>query len=235
MDIASSWGGGEDISVVASGIVAPGGQKLALNDTGDGVLVWYKDHGVQKLMAVGLAASRSIIAWMSDGNSEAWDISSLPNLSFGGQVTTNMTDAEIDTLPGSDSNTAKFNTDKIVQALSEDPASSAAAIYCRSMSIAGHACSLPNMSQLRRIYALRDVIDSLDPTASGNTVYTLSNWGFRARGINPYCCWSSNENNASHAWTVASSGLAYPHDKLAALGVIPILELDPVTLRPLSS
>lgn len=234
MDIASSWGGGVDISVVAPGIVAPGGQKLALNDTGDGVLVWYKDHGVQKLMAVGSADKRGASSWMSDGISEAWDISTLPNLSFSGQVTTNMTDAEIDTLSGSDSNTAKFNTDKIVQALSEDPASSAAAIYCRSVSIAGHACSLPNMNQLRRIYALRDVIDSLDSTASSNTVYKLSNWGFRASGANSYC-WSSSENNDSHAWTVESSGLANPHDKLGAFGVIPILELDPVTLRPLSS
>lgn len=223
-----------DISVVAPGIVAPGGQKLALNDTGDGVLVWYKDHGVQKLMAVGLAASRSHIVWMSDGFSEAWDILSLPNLSFSGQVTTNMTDAGIDTLSGSDSNTAKFNTDKIVQELSEDPASSAAAIYCREQSVAGHVCSLPNMNQLRRIYALRDVIDSLDPTASGNTVYKLSNWGFRASGASSYC-WASNECNGSSAWTVESSGLANPHDKLIALGVIPILELDPVTLRPLSS
>lgn len=234
MDIASSWGGGVDISVVASGIVAPGGQKLALNDTGDGVLVWYKDHGVQKLMAVGLANNRGTSSWMSDGNSDAWDIFTLPNLSFSGQVATNMTDAEIDTLPGSDSNTAKFNTDKIVQALSEDPASSAAAIYCRSVSIAGHACSLPNMNQLRRIRVLRGMIDSLDPTASGNTVYKLSNWGFRASGAKAYC-WSSSEDTASHAWTVVHNGFANPHDKLGQFGVIPILELDPVTLRPLSS
>lgn len=234
MDIASSWGGGVDISVVAPGIVAPGGQKLALNDTGDGVLVWYKDHGVQKLMAVGLAASRSCIEWMSDGYSEAWDISSLPNSFFSGQVTTNMTDAEIDTLSGSDSNTAKLNTDKIVQALSEDPASSAAAIYCREQSVAGHVCSLPNVNQLRRIYALRDVIDSLDPTAPGNTGYKLSNWGFQADGAK-LCCWSSNECRGSDAWIVRVNGSADPADKLAAYGVIPILELDPVTLMPLSS
>ena len=230
-DLRSDWGGGVSITITGA-VTAPGGQKLALNDTGDGVLVWYKDHGVQKLMAVGLAASRSCIAWMSDGISEAWDISSLPNLSFSGQVTTNMTDAEIDTLSGSASNTAKLNTDIIVQALSEDPASSAAAIYCRSVSIAGHACSLPNMNQLRRIYALRDVIDSLDSTASSNTVYKLSNWGFRASGASSYC-WSSNECDGSSAWSVESSGLANPHDKLVAFGVVPILELDPVTLRPL--
>lgn len=231
-DLRSDWGGGVRITITGA-VTAPGGQKLALNDTGDGVLVWYKDHGVQKLMAVGLAASRSCIAWMSDGISEAWDISSLPNLSFSGQVTTNMTDAEIDTLSGSASNTAKLNTDIIVQALSEDPASSAAAIYCRSVSIAGHACSLPNMNQLRRIYALRDVIDSLDSTASSNTVYKLSNWGFPASGANSYCCWSSNECDRSSAWSVKSNGLAALHAKPAAGGVVPILELDPVTLRPL--
>lgn len=213
-------------------ITAPGGQKLALNDTGDAVFVWCKDHGVQKLMAVGLAASRSCIAWMSDGYSEAWDISSLPNLSFSGQVTANMTDAEIDALSGSASNTAKLNTDMIVQALGEDPASSAAAIHCRKRRVAGHACSLPNMNQLRRIYALRDVIDSLDPAASGKTTYKLSNWGFRANGAGSHC-WSSDECDGSSAWSVESSGLANPHDKLVALGVIPILELDPVTLRAL--
>lgn len=229
-DLRSDWGGGVRITITGA-VTAPGGQKLALNDTGDGVLVWYKDHGVQKLMAVGLAASRSCIAWMSDGISEAWDISSLPNLSFSGQVTTNMTDAEIDTLSGSASNTAKLNTDIIVQALSEDPASSAAAIYCRSVSIAGHACSLPNMNQLRRIYALRDVIDSLDSTASSNTVYKLSNWGFRASGASSYC-WSSNECDGSSAWTVESSRLG-GDGKSDRCGVIPILELNPTTLRPL--
>lgn len=231
-DLRSDWGGGVRITITGA-VTAPGGQKLALNDTGDGVLVWYKDHGVQKLMAVGLAASRGHLAWMFGGNSAALDIFTLPNLSFSGQVTTNMTDAEIDTLSGSDSNTAKFNTDTIVQALSEDPASRAAAVYCRSVSIAGHACSLPNMNQLRRIYALQDVVDSLDSTASSNTVYKLSNWGFRASGASSYC-WSSNECDGSSAWTVESSGLANPHDKLGAFGVIPILELDPVTLRPLS-
>ena len=86
---------------------------------GDGVLVWYKDHGVQKLMAVGLANTRGTSSWMPDEYGAAWDIRTLPNLSFNGYVTTNMTDAEIDTLSGSDSNTAKFNTDKIVQALSK--------------------------------------------------------------------------------------------------------------------
>lgn len=213
-------------------ITAPGGQKLALNDTGDAVFVWYKDHGVQKLMAVGLAASRSCIAWMSDGYSEAWDISSLPNLSFSGQVTANMTDAEIDALSGSASNTAKRNTDMIVQSALSDPGS-AAAVYCRSRRIAGHACSLPNMNQLRRIYALRYVIDSLDPAASGKTTYKLSNWGFRANGAAGLRCWASDECDGSSAWSVESSGLANPHDKLVALGVIPILELDPVTLRTL--
>ena len=230
-DLRSDWGGGVRITITGA-VTAPGGQKLALNDTGDGVLVWYKDHGVQKLMAVGLAASRSCTYWMLDESPEAWDISSLPNLSFSGQVTTNMTDAEIDTLSGSASNTAKLNTDIIVQALSEDPASIAAAIYCRSVSIAGHACSLPNMNQLRRIYALRDVIDSLDSTASSTTGRKLSNWGFRESGANAYC-WSSNERDGSSAWSVKSSGLATPYDKRVAFGVVPILELDPVTLRPL--
>lgn len=230
-DLRSDWGGGARITITGA-ITAPGGQKLALNDTGDGVFVWYKDHGVQKLMAVGLAASRGSMAWMNDGRDKAWDIASLPNLSFSGQVATNMTDAEIDALSGSASNTAKLNTDMIVQALSAAPGARAAAMYCRSVSIAGHACSLPNMNQLRRIYALRDVIDSLDSTASSNTVYKLSNWGFRASGANSYC-WSSDECDGSSAWAVESSGLANPHDKLIAFGVIPILELDPVTLRPL--
>lgn len=231
-DLRSDWGGGVRITITGA-VTAPGGQKLALNDTGDGVLVWYKDHGEQKLMAVGLAASRGCRAWMFTGLDDAWDISSLPNSSFSGYVTTNMTDAEIDTLSGSALNTAKINTDLIVQVFDDDPAYSVAAIYCRSVSIAGHACSLPNMNQLRRIYALRDVIDSLDSTASSNTVYKLSNWGFRASSASSYCCWASNEFDHSLAWSVMSSGLAKPQDKLVTFGVVPILELDPVTLRPL--
>lgn len=229
-DLRSDWGGGVRITITGA-LTAPGGQKLALNDTGDAVFVWYKDHGVQKLMAVGLAASRSCTAWLIDEFLEAWDIPSLPNLSFSGQVTANMTDAEIDALSGSASNTAKRNTDMIVNSASSDPGL-AAAVYCRSRRIAGHACSLPNMNQLRRIYALRHAIDSLDPTASGKTTYKLSNWGFTDGGAG-LRCWSSDERDGSSAWSVKSSGLADPYDKFISCGVIPILELDPVTLRPL--
>lgn len=203
---------GDSGNLVKPSVTAPGGQKLALNSTSDGVLVWYTDpyDNVEKLMAVGPASIRTTREWsIADSN-----IPDLPYVPVG----------------SNDANTAKFNTDKIV-AYGLSNYTSTAATACRNKTIGGNACSLPNKQQLVCIWNVRTLIDSLDPTAASRTTFKLSNWGFGANG--GAICWSSTVLNINSGWRVTDTGGTGTHLKTKIFGIIPVLELDPITQKPL--
>lgn len=213
MNIASSWGGGVAISVAA-----PTGERLALNPTGDGVRVWYIDtsDNTEKVMDVALAGQRYTCEYVG-APSHNLRIPGLYSVARG----------------GSDVHTAKYNTEAIlafIDGLAVFPDN--AADTSRRASIAGTVCNLPNVQQTKVIYRLRDIIDSLDSTVSATYTKRLGNWGFGARSA---ACWSSSIYDSAHAWSILSTGSASDAVKSLVCGVIPILELDPVTLRPLSS
>lgn len=213
MDIESLWGGGVDITVVAST-----GERLALNPTGDGVRVWYIDtsDNTEKVMDVTLAGQRYTCEYVG-APSHNLSIPGLYSVARG----------------GSDAHTAKYNTEAIL-AFIDDLAvfPDNAAEMSRRASIAGTVCNLPNVQQTKVIYRLRDIIDSLDSTVSTNYTKRLGNWGF---GASSAACWSSSIYDSVYAWSILSTGSAFDTIKSIVCGVIPILELDPVTLVPLSS
>lgn len=221
-DLRSDWGGGVRITITGA-ITAPGGQKLALNDTGDGVLVWY-DDGKARCMAVALAANRATrTAWQNVRT----DIGAMTN--YGNDpfsISIGMTDAQLNAVGFNDHLSGKLNTNRMIGT------DSPAADFVRSTKIGGVACSLPNIQQMKRIYALKVEIDALDPTAKVNPSKSLNLWSFGAS----LCAWSSTEADADNAWYVGRSGHCSHADsdgKSALGGVIPILELNPTTLRPL--
>lgn len=223
-DLRSAWGGGGRITITGA-VTAPGGQKLALNDTGDGVLVWYKDHGVQKLMAVALAANRDATTAWQNVRTDIVAMDNYRNDFF--HISIGMTDAQLDAVGFSDHSTGKSNTTHM------KATDSPAAAFVRSKKIGGVACSLPNIQQMKRIYALKAEIDALDPTVGANPTMALKLWNFG--GVSLYA-WSSTEADADNAWYVGRSGSFScfgGSGKLDRCGVIPILELNPTTLRPL--
>ena len=223
-DLRSAWGGGVRITITGA-VTAPGGQKLALNDTGDGVLVWYKDHGVQKLMAVALAANRDATTAWQNVRTDIVAMTNYGNEPF--SISIGMTDAQLDAVGFNDRFTGKSNTTQM--SFTDSPA----AAFVRSKKIGGVACSLPNIQQMKRIYALKAEIDALDPTVKANPTMSLNLWRFG--GVSIYA-WSSTEAKADYAWYVGQNGRCSSRGgdgKSDRCGVIPILELDPVTLRPL--
>lgn len=215
MDIASSWGGGVDISMAAA-VTYP--KLSAYKD--DGVLVWYEDAGV-KLMLVGPATMRTSVA---SSKGVAWCKSNR------------------DTIPGMsstplatrDSQTAKYNTAAIIAKCGL----STAAGYCynNTMNIDGVEAhfALPNIQQLTLICQLRNEIDALDPMAARYPSAALNNWGFGSGTADP-SVWSSSMAKAGRAWIGCTTRKYTSAEHVLPLGVVPILELDPVTLRPLSS
>lgn len=219
-DLRSDWGGGVRITITGA-VTAPGGQKLALNDTGDGVLVWYDDGTGKACMAVALAANR--------GAKTAWqnvltDIGAMTN--YGNDpfsISIGMTDAQLNAVGFNDRFPGKSNTTHM--SVTDSPA----AAFVRSKKIGGVACSLPNIQQMKRIYALKAEIDALDHTVAANPNTALGSWNFGGASF----AWSSTEYSANNAWYVSSNGDCYDLYKALLGGVIPILELNPTTLRPL--
>lgn len=216
MDIASSWGGGVDISMAA--VTYPKSQ--AYKD--GGVLVWYEDAGV-KLMLVGPATMRTSVA---SSKGVAWcepNRDRIPGMSFIQAATR-------------DPQTAKYNTAAIIA----ECGSSTAAGYCynNKMDIDGVEArfALPNIQQLTLICQLRNEIDALDPTAAQYPSAALNNWGFGSSSADdPWVCWSSSMAEAARSWSVCPTKQFIYSAHVVLQGVVPILELDPVTLRPLSS
>lgn len=219
-DLRSDWGGGVRITLTGA-ITAPGGQKLALNGTGDGILVWYNDGTGKACMAVALASRRGNYRWL---RAQA-DIAGLTNYrhdSF--TILPGMTEAQLNAVGFNDASTAKSNTTNMGTGISD------AANVARNTTIGGSACNVPNIQQMKRIYALKAEIDALDPSAKANPTKALSSWSFGSA----YSAWSSTEG-VDGAWYCASNGKLYGAnvDKMVQRCVIPILELNPTTLRPL--
>ena len=215
MDIASSWGGGVDISMAA--VTYPKSQ--AYKD--GGVLVWYEDAGV-KLMLVGPATMRTSVA---SSKGVAWcepNRDRIPGMSFIQAATR-------------DPQTAKYNTAAIIA----ECGSSTAAGYCynNKMDIDGVEArfALPNIQQLTLICQLRNEIDALDPTAAQYPSAALNNWGFGSDQADDPLVWSSSMAEAARSWSVCPTKQFIYAAHVILQGVVPILELDPVTLRPLSS
>lgn len=217
MDIASSWGGGVAISMAA--VTYP---KLQAYKDG-GVLVWYEDAGV-KLMLVGpatmrtSAASSKGVAWCKPNRNK------IPGMSFIRIATR-------------DPQTAKYNTAAIIATCGSSTTTAAGYCYNNKMDIDGVEArfALPNIQQLKLIYQLRNEIDALDPTAAQYPSAALNNWGFGADNAGRSVCWSSSMEGAARSWSVCPTDPFIYSEHILLQGVVPILELDPVTLRPLSS
>lgn len=219
-DLRSDWGGGARITITGA-VTAPGGQKLALNDTGDGVLVWYNDGTGEACMAVALAARRANYKWLN-AQADIAGMTNYGNASF--NIFSGMTEAQLNAVGFNDRFPGKSNTTHM------KATDSPAAAFVRSKKIGGVACRLPNIQQMKRIYALKAEIDALDPSAKANPTKALSSWSFGGA----YCAWSSTEG-VDGAWCCASNGYCYGAnvDKTFLYCGIPILELNPTTLRPL--
>lgn len=223
-DLRSDWGGGVRITITGA-ITAPGGQKLALNATGDGVLVWYDDGTGKACMAVALAANRDATTAWQNVRTDIVAMTNYGNDSF--RITRGMTDAQLNAVGFNDRSSGKSNTTHM--SVTDSPA----AAFVRSKKIGGVACSLPNIQQMKRLYALKAEIDALDPTVKANPTMSLDWWRFGNASVQ---VWSSTEADANTAWCVDYIGRCHhagSDGKSYRCGVIPILELNPTTLRPL--
>jgi hypothetical protein len=121
-----------------------------------------------------------------------------------------------------DEHTSKENTDALVASLASSvyPSTDYASNYCRSFTVDGVCCDLPNMQTLIRIFCDKDTIHSLDPTDTNN------NWG-EWFGYYSGIAWSSTEYDGDYAWYIYGDG-AFSHfrKKTAMQLAIPVLDIS---------
>lgn len=205
-------------------IIAPSGRKFYRHESNKGSLMMYTEDSVSKKMIIPDAQFRLNKAWMTVAASTPLKkYANIPKISFRGRLWTpqtaqTITDAQIDEhfSVNKDTNTAKQNTDVLVGI-----ATCEAALYCRTVKIAGIACDLPNIQQLARIYCDAVTIDSLDPTVDDYSSFRLLAWRFNSGGY----AWSSTDFASTSAWTMYLDGRCQTDAKTNARGVIPILEI----------
>ena len=94
--------------------------------------------------------------------------------------------------------------------------------FCRDITAGGATTAatkwqLPNIVQLAMIFALRDTLNAIDPTASANTTKKIGT---------PYRTWSSSEYGVSVCWCINPDGILTTATKNLAYGVVPIRELS---------
>ena len=141
----------------------------------------------------------------------------------------NYTDSIINNLASyfEDASSSKLETDRIIAALGS--ATSNAAGYCRSQSVNGTPCDLPNIQTLIRIYCSMFTLDEMDASTSNNTYrFTMAksgnsyNWTFGSKGK----AWSSTEHSSTGARYLNNNGYVWgTSTKDSPYGVIPVLEV----------
>ncbi len=113
-----------------------------------------------------------------------------------------------------DDNTSKYNTDVwFTQPDCE------AATHCRSITVNGVGCDIPNIQTLMRIYCEGVLLDALDPTVTSYQDFRFSDW------FASWYLWSSTECNTQYVRQMHSNGSCGYDRKDSSFGVCPVFEL----------
>ena len=119
-----------------------------------------------------------------------------------------------------DEHTSKENTDALMSAYPSYTYgySNLCFVLCRSVTVDGVGCDLPNMQTLVRIFCDRATIHSLDATDTNN--YWSSWFNKNSDGV-----WSSSEYNDTYAWNVDYYGIVNGYNKSMKKYFVPVLDI----------
>ena len=222
--------------------VAPSGRRYYRHSSGMGSVMIWDDNGTRRETLILDMQYHNVKKYWSDGDSNISGITDYITRPFKEQSDTffyilgssnitpsdydGQTDAVLDAkFNWRDEHTSKENTDALISAY---PSSNYAANFCRSITVNGVGCDLPNMQTLVRIFCDRATIHSLDATdisitqPTGTIAYGWTSW-FIYGGA----CWSSSEFNYNDAWSLDEYGeLDYSDGKDSLYYVIPTLDIS---------
>jgi hypothetical protein len=119
-----------------------------------------------------------------------------------------------------DEHTSKENTDALMNTYPSYTYSYSdlSFVFCRSITVDGVGCDLPNMQTLVRIFCDRATIHSLDATDTND--YWSSWFNKNSDGV-----WSSSEYSSDYAWYVYFYGVVQTWNKSEKKYCVPTLDL----------
>ncbi len=218
-------------------IVSVGGRTLYRHESGMGTVMEFNDGQDRKVLvldakyrakelALGLDGNypsiHNCITSNTNGNQFIDGIYLVPSELSPGSCAS-LTDESLNSLWANsiDINTSKYNTDILlsIDDTDTDGHDSEAATYCRSITVNGVGCDIPNIQTLMRIYCEAILLDEFDPTVSLYPDLKLSDW------LNASLLWSSTEAEGSYGLGLLEWGMAHGDRKTYAYGVCPVLEL----------
>ena len=144
-----------------------------------------------------------------------------------------MTDAQLNAawINSIDAKTAKQNCDEWMTKTSYTDSQSIVGVpavqYCRSVTVDGVACDLPNIQTLMRMQCEANAIDALDPTVAQYPTYALGTantsgfWNFGGTTA----AWSSTEYSSYCVRYMDCNGQCSDARKDIECGVAPVLEI----------
>ena len=228
---------------IQQGVTTPSGRLLYLNETGDGIVMEHqftKDGSTAKFV-IALAKDRTKKKFGTYGT----DMPGLTNYAVAdtsgtwyldGKSNNNVitkTDAQMRSAWSAsiDDNTAKQNCDVWMTKNSTTDTQGIVGVpavaYCRSVTVGGVACDLPNIQELMLIRLEADAIDALDPTVAQYPTYALGSantagfWSFGG----PSYAFSSTEYDSHTMRHVHSVGNCLNAHKNNECCVAPVREL----------
>ena len=208
-------------------LISAGGRKLYRHESGMGTVIEFNDGQDRKVlvldaayrtkaMMVGYSSTDSILPNYAGSNTNGtWYIDG-SNSSTSPSVCESLVDSTLNSLWVNhiDANTSRYNTDVWLTMTGCD-----AATHCRSITVDGVGCDIPNFQTVQRIYCEAVNLDALDPTVAEYSSYALGDW------FNSSSLTTSSEYNNSSIRIVQSSGFCISGTKNSNYGVVPILEL----------
>lgn len=225
------------------GVTTPSGRLLYMNATNDGIVMEHqftKDGSTAKFV-IALAKDRTkkkfgtygtdmsgLTNYTQADTSGTWYLDGKAN---SGAIT--RTDAQMRSAWSAslDEKTAKQNCDiwmtRNTATDTQGIVGVPAVAYCRSVTIGGVSCDLPNEQELLLMRLEANEIDKLDPTVAQYPTYALGSAntaGFWNFGGTTYA-FSSTEYDSSHVRYVDSNGNCNCAGKLTEYGVAPVREI----------
>ena len=145
-----------------------------------------------------------------------------PSVTLSPEVCKTYTDEYLNQTFVVDTNTSRYNTTEILNS----GYAGSAVTWCRSQTVDGVGCDVPNIQTLYRIFCDALALDELDPTIGEYSHNRLANW-MKDKSMNSGLVMSSTEGGSEYTGTAlrANGYISSFFSKNDFTEVIPVLEL----------
>lgn len=185
----------------------------------------WNDSGIVRRTTVFDAAYRTNKSFYSDYETDL----GLPTYTHKDNTVPSAPASGSDTVLSADNNfnqDTRGNTAASTAIIAKVGSDDCSANYVRSLtSLNASGCDLPTINCLCRIYNDRAILDSMDPTVSSYSQYSLVSWSFIGQNFAWSSSWYGSDGDVCRALCVSNDGYVYDNRQDFSIGVIPVLDI----------